>query len=59
LVLVAGRLVVGNGGAEALRRAMETGHGGHRPALLKKTAPLSLFCLETIIAVRLLINGLN
>jgi hypothetical protein len=41
-VLVAGRLVVGNGGAEVLWRAMGAGHGGHWPALERVTAlPLS------------------
>jgi hypothetical protein len=36
---------------------MEAGHGGHRPALAKETAPISLFCLEAIPAIRSLING--
>jgi hypothetical protein len=31
---VAGRVVVGKGGAEALRRVHGGGHGGHRPDVL-------------------------
>jgi hypothetical protein len=38
---------------------MEAGHGGHRPALAKETTSLSLFCLETITAVRSLIDDLD
>jgi hypothetical protein len=56
LVSVVSRVVVGNGEAGALRRAMEAGHGGHWPALAKEAVPLSLLP-ETISAVRWLIDG--
>jgi hypothetical protein len=42
LVLVVGRLVVGNSEAKDLRRAARAGHGGHRPALKGTTDFLSL-----------------
>jgi hypothetical protein len=39
LVSVAGRIVVGKGGAGVLRRGFGAGYGGHRPELGKEAAP--------------------